>query len=171
MFTNNKFVKYLLFYILFFSNQHNNISGNLNITLKKRSLSCTKKPAVKFLLQVRFGGRRVTGVERNIHVGAYGGHVIVNAQSGDLGSLVRAQRVLTQKSYTNIDHNQSDAGSSHPYIRVIVQLDDDPGACYGRTNTRDHDSRAAPMFRGETLVPLEFAVLANFVFVLAHFAP
>lgn len=136
-------------------------------------LHLTRDPPVILLilvLQIGLSSLAVTAVWGYIDVGADRSHVIPDAQGGYFGTLIGAKCVLTQESYTNVDHNEGDAGRGHPDVGVVVQLDHDPGARYGRADAGHYDGGAAPVFRGETFVPLEFGILANLVFVVAHFA-
>lgn len=70
----------------------------------------------------------------------------------------------------NVENQECYTCATHPYIWIFIQLYHDPCSCYCNTHKCYNECCTSPVMRCESLFPLNFVVLANIVFVLAHFA-
>ena len=93
-----------------------------------------------------------------------------NLQAIHLGSLVRGDCVQSQKSETDILHEQGKTNGEHPYPGVGVELDSRPAAPSSCHHHSDDTSGAYPVLRGEALGQGELAPSLHLVELVAHFA-
>jgi len=93
-----------------------------------------------------------------------------NLQAIHLGSLVRGDCVKSQKSETDILHEQGKTNGEHPYPGVGVDLDSRPAAPSSRHHHSDDTSGAYPVLGGEALGQGELAPPLHLVELVANFA-
>lgn len=88
----------------------------------------------------------------------------------DLGPFERRHRVLAEHLEQNVPDDDGKAGDKDPHERVLIELDDDPGAGTGDAHQRHDDDRLGPVLDREALLPVEAIAPLNLVRRLAHLA-
>lgn len=88
----------------------------------------------------------------------------------DLGPFDRRHRVLAKHLEQNVPNDDGEPGYKDAHERVLIELDDDPGAGSGDAHQRHDDDRFCPVLDRKALLPIEAIAPLDLVRRLAHLA-